>query len=153
MTSKSSLRRKGWNHLIWIFYCFRQFRKEIFITCHTPPHQAIKWMTIKYLFLKYLKYCLRSSIKNINVAFNWIYARWRNIFNTQHVDFFINIWFRIMDQPWKESKGREKKRQTTKALFTLCKMFPLRDHYSKRNIDAKCMRRWRFSFDFSWHSE
>lgn len=46
------------------------------------PHRAIKWMTIKYLFLKCLKYCLRWSIKNINVVFSWIYVQPKWIFNT-----------------------------------------------------------------------
>lgn len=38
-------------------------------TISSTSNRAIKWMTIKYLFLKYLKYCSSLSIKNINVAF------------------------------------------------------------------------------------
>lgn len=62
------------------------------------PHRAIKWMTIKYLFLKCLKYCLRRSIKNINVVFSWIYVQLKGIFNTQHVDFFHKYLIRHLNR-------------------------------------------------------
>lgn len=92
------------------------WRSEILsFTIHPvpPSHWAIKWTTIKYLFLKYLKYCLRSSIKNINkcrIRLEFM-LRWRNIFNTQDVDFFINIWYCIMDQEWVEKCGRQHKKK------------------------------------------
>lgn len=59
---------------------------------------------------------------------------WQNIFNTKHVDFFINIWYSIMDQPKKEKK-------TTNVFSRWMGKYSGEEvHYSKQNIVAKCMR-------------